>query len=1127
MKQFWPLFLEIAAQYPAAIAIRDNGKDISYAHLSGLAAAVGETLKRRGIGAETPVALEMEKSVAYIAGLLGCWYAGAAFVPLPPSLPQERRDYILRDADIKHTLTPYDLQKVSPHKGDLDPAPVTEDTLAYIIYTSGSTGAPKGVMVEHRGIVNFLEPQIEAFGLTAGNRYLFYLSILFDAALSDIGVCLLSGATLVIEPPSVLRDGKKLVRSLHDLRITHTDIPPSLLKVLVPEDVPQSLKTIVIGGEVCPPETVRQWAERFRVVNVYGPTEATVCTSFCLCDAKTWNKPLIGMPLPGITYHIYEDELYIGGVSLARGYLKQPELTAQKFIRHDNLRLYKTGDRVRRLDDGTIEFLGRRDRQFKLRGQLVEPDEIEAALAAHPAILRAAILKRDERLVAFAVIHGEQTSGALKKHLAKFLPSWMIPQQFVFLQNMPCTATGKPDYKALEKMPFQETPATASAPPENALEKQIWELWRDILRHEDFGVTDEFFQAGGDSLDVIRMTLEAERRGIIFSGGMFASGMTIREIAANKASANVLSADWLKRDVAFDDAWQAFFDQAKDLSPAAPAPQNIFFTGASGFLGSRLLHELLTRTTADIYCLVRAGNSTGALKKIEETLKKYEILPSVAALARIRPVCGDLEKPHFGMDENAWQALAQETDAVYHCAAKVNMVLPYSDLRPANVGATREILRFACTGRRKHIHYASTLSVFVGTDRNKGQLFETNRLENVKRIYGGYAQTKWAAEWMLLQVPQDVCRITHYRYGLITGDTKHGAGAENDSLAMFAKGVSSFNCAPQGFDDKLYVDITPVDYAATATAYLSLNGNEEIYHIAHGQGLSLGRLLSAIRRQGISLRALPAARWTEVVENKAVKPEEVASHLALCRCLPEEEFERHRTMDLFQATGVTFDTRNTDNALHGTNISHPAITDDLLDVYLNQILKDKKHLIKVCLFGPESTGKSTLAHKLAAHYQTACVEEYAKELIFAQDGNISLRDIPRIARGQIKAEKEGEGRVNEILFCDTDLLTTTIWSDRLFGTCPQWIRDASALQTYDLYLLMDTDTPWIADLHRFLPDDRPLFLQKCRQVLEENDIKYITLSGTWENKFDTACAEIDILLRKHIYTGKTKKAGND
>lgn len=1074
-----------------AVAIRDNGRDVTYAEMMGRAAALGDKLKAQGVTAETPVGLKIEKSAEYIIALLAVWHAGGAFVPLPPSLPYERAKFIIADAGISHFITRED---VTAETAAPAPFAALSDTLAYIIYTSGSTGKPKGVMVEHRGLINLFTAQAEAFVMTKDSRSLFMLSVNFDASVSDIGVALYAGATLVID------DGDKpLPQILRDNAITHVDMPPSLLKSLLPEEMPEILRTIVIGGEACPPETVRAFVKKCRVVNVYGPTEATVCTSLNICD-KNWSKPLIGQPLPEVEYAVIDGELCIGGNMLARGYVNLPALTADKFIVRNGKRLYRTGDSVRETPHG-IEFLGRIDRQFKLRGQLVEPDEVEAQLRSHPQVMKAAAIKRNDQLVAFVALSDKTVLESIPAWLESRLPAYMVPQHVEIISRLPLTATGKTDYAALAALPL--TNARERIAPRTEIEKKLLAIWRTVLKHDDFGVTDTFYAAGGDSLGIIRMTMESERQGLPLAPAFIAQHMTIEAQAAHIGQDNsARAAAWIKADVAFSD------EDEKLLAAAARRPrggekiENILLTGATGFLGSRVLHQLAEQTRAKIYCLVRAPDAAAALHRMKEAAAKFTV-PAVD-WSRVVPVTGDLSQPQAGLTGTEWHGLSTTIDSIYHCAACVNMVLPYADMRAANTGAALELLRLAATGKRKTLHYASTLSVFVATDKNSGALLESDRLENVTTVYGGYAQTKFAAEWMLLQTPADAVHVTHYRLGLITGDTVSGACSATDFLALFFRGAKALGALPESAADKLFVDVTPVDYAAKALVYLSLNGKGDIYHIANKQSLSLAGLAAPL-----GLRRLPDDRWLELIRNKPLCMEETAAALSLCRIFGDEEFARHRTMDLFQATDVAFDTREADKILLPAGIVCPVADDRLVKLYAGHALKNIGPAVKICLFGPESTGKSTLAEKLAAHYAAPFVPEYAKEHIAANDGEISYDDIPKIAAGQAKAEAERRGA--PLLFCDTDLITTTIWSDWLFKNCPTWVRDAAESARYDLYFLMDIDTEWVADIHRYLPEDRANFLRRCEDELRARGLRYIKLSGSWDDKFRNACAAVDQL----------------
>jgi thioester reductase-like protein len=666
--------------------------------------------------------------------------------------------------------------------------------------------------------------------------------------------------------------------------------------------------------------------------------------AFAFAIRKKWDKPLIGNPLPGVTYHILDEdlnevkegELYIGGRQLARGYLGNPELTNKKFISHKGQRLYKTGDKVRRHAKEDIEFIGRIDRQFKLRGQLVEPDEIEARILDYPGIERVAVIKKSESLAAFVQARGDLDIAKVKEFLSGKLPPWMIPQHMHILPEIPLTATGKPDFAVLQNIDLA-TGESSRVQPESDVEKKIFSAWKNVLRHENFGVTDSFFQIGGDSLGVIRLTLEAERQGIAVSAGLLSEYPTIRLLAAaiegDLDGADVMSADDLRQQVAFETAWQDLFRQAEKRS-GYPDMSNILLTGAAGFLGSRVLHELLQQTKATVYCLIRAKDTAAGLDRIKATLDKYELRLSSSDIARIVPICGDLTEKDFGIPN--WQDMAEQIDAVYHCAAIVNMTASSRDLWPANVEGTQEVLRFCCEGKKKSLHYASTLSVFVSTDQNKGRLLESDRLEKTRQVYGGYAQTKWAAEYMLLQVPKKACTISHYRFGLITGDVKNGIGPCNDFLAMFARGMASLGAAPEDFEDILQVDITPVDYAARAMVEISLKGDKDIYHIANPKSMTLGGILSALKRGGKNVNLLPVAQWRGLAARADLTTEETAAILGLCRALPPEDFNSRRSMDLFQATDVVFDRRET--ALV-TGAECPPASDSLMDLYIKGIFK--------------------------------------------------------------------------------------------------------------------------------------------------------------------------------------------
>ncbi len=1001
-RSFLEVFAGVVEKHREKDAIVTDGRHkITYGQLFSKACRIAQQLAEnkgidgvKGIADQEMIGIGISKSADYIAAMLGIWLAGGAFVPIDPALPKERTRYIvnqlkMRIAVVKDASSSalsdlgVQLSAVNDEWSDdgcftalpKEAFETPSEQLAYIIFTSGSTGRPKGVMVPHAGIWNFLKAQIEAFKYSEKSNALFVLSTNFDASISDIGCALLAGSTLFIEPPGLLAPGPHFLDLVKERKITHMDVPPSLLKTIPSEQAPDSLETIVIGGEACAPDVVRTWARKCLVVNVYGPTEATVCTSLGACDPETWERPLIGQPIANVEYYLLDEEqkpvapdtpgeLYIGGISLAQGYVGEFELTSAKFVTWNGKRLYRTGDRVVHRSDGEYQFIGRVDRQFKLRGILVEPEEIESRLAAHPGVARAGVLKRPlraglpgDKLIAFVQPReGSQLDATeLKRQLSKCLPPWMIPQLFEIVEKIPLTVTGKVDLSRLREIPLQAAPAATSVQAVTATEKTLVEVWQKVLGVESIGIHDHFFELGGDSLNVIEVVLAAHIRGLTISPDMLVAHPTVSDLSqavdqtlnaesnGSKTSQNALDSDFLRQDVALDRSLLELIERrTKPVFDNRAILKNVLMTGTTGFLGSRLLHQLLRVTDAKFHCLVRAPRSSEGLLRIKNSMATHGLTLDAKDEERIIVYPSDLTKPGFGLHD--WHRLTLTIDTVFHSAATVNMVKDYFDLRPANVLGTREIARFMLEGARKHLHYASTLSVFVATNHNTGVARENDYLERETTVYGGYAQTKFASELLLRSIAEKTGPISFYRFGLLTGDTNTGRAAKDDFLNMFARGISALGCVPECNAD-MSVDITPVDYASTAMAHIAVSdthaGNAGTYHIANEHSLTLQNLLVSMKNLNLNVETLPPTEFLSRLQCKTNKlsPEESAACLALCRALDgDESFTQFRTMDLFQATNISFDCTNTKKALAGTSIQCPKPTTELIERYLRQAI---------------------------------------------------------------------------------------------------------------------------------------------------------------------------------------------
>jgi amino acid adenylation domain-containing protein len=477
---------------PEAIAVSYEQQRLSYTELNSRANQLAHYLQTCGVGPGTLVGICLERSLSLVISILGVLKAGAGYVPLDPAYPAERLVFMLRDAQMSYLLTG-NTEKLPEHQAlviNLDSAyesiaqqnttnpgsSVTGRDVAYVIYTSGSTGLPKGVVLEHYGLCNMLEEQIRLFDLQSHDRIAQFASFSFDASVSEMFIALLVGAQLCLLPQERRWPVSPLQHYLQEYAITVITLPPSVLAVLSPEELP-ALRTVISAGEELSAEVAARWSTEKKLFNAYGPTECTVCTTIGLCQAQK-RRPSIGYPLNNTYVYLLDPhlqpvargsvgEVYIGGVGLARGYLNRPGLTTEKFLpdpfsSEPGARLYKTGDLARFLPDGSIECLGRIDRMVKIRGFRVELGEVEAVLEQHPLILQSLVtvfkdLRGTQRLAAYVITPPEYTQGEPSAHLQqevlhllqRNLPAYMRPAAFIILSSFPLSLSGKIDLLAL------------------------------------------------------------------------------------------------------------------------------------------------------------------------------------------------------------------------------------------------------------------------------------------------------------------------------------------------------------------------------------------------------------------------------------------------------------------------------------------------------------------------------------------------------------------------------------------------------------------------------------------------------------------------------------------------------
>ncbi|HEX2188119.1 MAG TPA: amino acid adenylation domain-containing protein, partial [Longimicrobiaceae bacterium] len=577
---------------PEVVAVVSGEESLSYGELNARANRLAHRLRELGVGPDARVGICAERGLEMIVGLLAVLKAGGAYVPLDPAYPAERLRFVLRDSAPVALLTQARLagtldallEGLELPRIDLDPAaadraslPATNpapagvglrpEHLAYVIYTSGSTGRPKGVMVPHRNVVRLFSATGAWFGFGEDDVWTLFHSFAFDFSVWEIWGALMHGGRLVVVAQETARSAEAFYGLLCRAGVTVLNQTPSAFRGLMAAQGASTerhrLRWVVFGGEALETATLRAWFERngeegTRLVNMYGITETTVHVTYrplARADVERGGASPVGRRIPDLRTYVLDGagepvpvgvagELYVGGGGLARGYLGRPELTAERFVPDPfsgeaGARLYRSGDRVRWVGEGEMEYLGRTDHQVKVRGFRIEPGEIEARLEEHPEVREAAVLAREDasgsegrRLVAYYVGAESVGAEALRAHLSERLPEYMVPAAYVRMEALPLTANGKLDRRALPAPEGEAYATRGYEAPQGEVEEALAQVWAEVLGLERVGRRDHFFELGGHSLLVVRAIERMRQRGLHADVRALFTTPTLAELAA-------------------------------------------------------------------------------------------------------------------------------------------------------------------------------------------------------------------------------------------------------------------------------------------------------------------------------------------------------------------------------------------------------------------------------------------------------------------------------------------------------------------------------------------------------------------------------------------------------------------
>ncbi|XTZ15439.1 non-ribosomal peptide synthetase [Micromonospora echinospora] len=841
--------------HPDRPAVAFRGRRLSYRQLDELANGFAAGLATRGVtrGDVVPVLLAdgLELPVAYLALMK----LGAAFVPFDPGWPADRlhaalavvrpRLMVTADPDDARPVptVPVRLDAVTP-TATRPGVPIGPDDLIYGIFTSGTTGTPKCAMNRHDGLANRFRFMTRWFHATGDEVVLQNSRHTFDSSVWQLFWPLTTGGRVVVPVQGGFLDVEATVRTIADERVTMTDFVPSILGLLVAmvdrdPDARRAIGTLrhlIVGGEEIDPAAVHRLGElvpAIAVTNGYGPTEASIGMVFHPVTPADGDTIPIGRPIDNCHAAVVDahlrplppgavGEIVIGGVCLGAGYLGAPARTAEVFVPNPlpeipGRRLYRTGDLGRLDADGRLHFVGRRDFQLKVNGVRIEAGEIETAATRFPGIHQAkVIVARDggsRSLALFVAADREVPEPRLREHLRRLLPRTSVPRHLVVLDALPLTRNGKVDRRMLQTRLdglLDERATRLAGGDGGGLPDPVLAVFRAVLGQPDLDADTDFLDAGGDSLQAVAVTTAL--------AGEHGVPLGVQDLFEHPTPARLAGLLARRRRVPVAPEADLVAADARlpvDLLVRAADPRreirSVLVSGATGFVGSRLVHELLTTTDVRVHCLTRGADDTEATARVVRSLADRGLwAPHLAD--RLAGHAADLSRPAVGLDARTWEHLARDCDLVLHVGALVNFLFDYRAHRRANVHGTAELLRLALADRPKPLHHVSTLGVLdTEAARHRLPLPETFDPSAAAPPTSGYSRSKWVAERYLTAARRRGATVTLLRLGEVMPAADNGTPNRRALTHLLLAACHRLGMRP---DAAVRSDWTPVDYAA-------------------------------------------------------------------------------------------------------------------------------------------------------------------------------------------------------------------------------------------------------------------------------------------------------------------------
>ncbi len=930
-KLYYQAVEENAVKYADRTALIAKDGELTFSEFNAEANKVAHALMRRGVKRGDRVVLLLPRRTSVIVCMYGVTKTGAAYIPCDPEYPADRINLILTDSEAQYIITTpdkasnypaervilvdeiYKSANAQPGDEQNPNVEVSPDDLAYLIYTSGSTGRPKGVMLRHRGITNYLydheaNVHIHALHELDVKTFVSITTLSFDMSLKEFAGSLSNGITTVLADEDEVMDPTLLAQLMERTHAEAINGTCSRIQSYFELDAFKvaisHCKTVWAGGEMYTPAMLKQLQGMGpRLFNTYGPTEITVSSNIAeLTHAK---RITVGRPLLNYVEYIvdifgnelplgFSGELLIGGPGVAKGYNNLPEMTAKSFIDYRGERVYRSGDLARWTADGEVEILGRIDSQVKLRGFRIELGEVEGVISSFPGVQNAVVdvkkLGGIEHLCAYYVSKDEIDEQALGEHVSHKLTEYMVPSVYMRLDKLPLTPNGKMNRKALPIPELKETTSQAGgyAAPEGKTETDICEAFAKTLGRERVGANDDFFQMGGTSISAIKVVAALATKGYKISfkdvfeyktPRILAVSLKIKQEAAAVAQPvvqNVKVAEERKSEYA--DILDANTLDALRNGESQKLG-NVLLTGATGFMGVHLLHELLENEDGHIYCVLRKKNDISAAQRLQTIFFYYfDEMPTEQFEERITVIEGDLT------DQATIDALPTDIDTVMNCAANVKHFSAGNDIEKVNVESVRNLIAWCLKNDARLVH-TSTVSV-AGQSVDGYPAPDTKITEHMfdfgQELSNQYARSKYQAEELIFKaIREQGLNAKIMRVGTLSSRNVDGEFQINFNSNAFMGRIRAFAIMGSVSYEMLDspCEFSPIDDVARAVRLLSSTPRKMVvFHPCNNHIFPLGDVLRILSVVGVHIQPMENEEFQKVV-NQMLADESKASVL--------------------------------------------------------------------------------------------------------------------------------------------------------------------------------------------------------------------------------------------------------